>query len=142
VKYPASLPDNPARRKFCRERGAIGLQCGADNLSEDKCCGECGHSLMQFPASSIRLLSRQPLHPQIPGRKDSEEQKMYAPKPASAVGLVAMSESLLPARTVGFLRFLVSDFWVVKERFRFAIAADSGLFQDRLPIFIFFCLSR
>ena len=117
VKYPASLPDNPARRKFSRECGAIRLECGAENLSEDKCCGECSHSLTQLPAPGIRLLSRQLLHPQVPGRKESEEQKMYAPKPTSAVGLVATSESLLRGRTVGFLRFLVSDFWLPKNAF-------------------------
>jgi hypothetical protein len=117
VKCPACLTDNPATRKFCRECRTIGLQSGADNLSEDKRCGECSYSQMQLPAHSIRLLSRQLLHPQVPGRKDSEEQKMYAPKPASAVGLVATSESLLRARTVGFLRYLVSDLWLSKNAF-------------------------
>ena len=115
MKCPACLTDNPVTGKFCREYRAIGLQCGADNLSEDKCCGECVHSLRQFPVPTIRLLSRQLPHPQVPRRKDSEEQKMYAPKPATAVGLVAKPESLRPARAVGFCALSFLIFRIIKE---------------------------
>jgi class 3 adenylate cyclase len=45
---------NPDTRKFCRECGAklshICSQCGYENLTEDKFCGECGHALADSEA--------------------------------------------------------------------------------------------
>jgi hypothetical protein len=97
---------------------------------------------MPFPAPIIRLLRRQLLIPKYLAEKILKSKKCMRQSPQALWVWLQSQSRRYQARASGFLRLIVSGFWVVKERFRSAIAVDSGFFQDRLPIFILSCLSE